>query len=81
MYELNKKNDDVFKEIEMDIMKGIEEEKAFNIEELKEVKSKQRNLLLTALQKMLGKILVGLKIEIVVSWRNKVLFTYIIPKN
>lgn len=81
MSELKNEQEKIFDDIEKELVESIEKEKAFNVEELKEIKAKKRNFILTVLEKMLGKLLIGLKIEIVVKWKEKVLFTYVIPKD
>lgn len=81
MVELKQKKVDVFKEVEDEIIKELSKEKKYNSEVLKLKESNKRNLILNVFEKMLGKVLFGLKIEIVVKWKETVLFTYVIPKN
>ena len=68
-------------EIEKEILDELDQEKKINLKTLNKLGIRKGNFILTILQRMLGKLMIKLKIRIVVLLDDKELFTYEIPKN
>ena len=75
------KKNDVFDDISLEMFEELKNEKKLNIKELKNEVAAPRNILLRLCEKMLGKLVTSLQIKITISWRGRVLFEYVIPKN
>lgn len=79
--ELKTKEIDIIDDVAGEIYNEILNESKFNQKVYKDNIARKKNFILTILEKMLGKLLTKLKITITVEYNEKVLFTYVIPKN